>query len=151
MDLAALYSAYADAVYGYLAFKLQDRQLVEDLVQETFLAAQEGLDRLETVHSPKAWLLAIAHNKMVGFLRRRPPDLPLIWEGAAVGDSSALFVEEALKQLADLERTIVYGLYVEGFTYRELAEMLSLPEGTVKSKAHNARRHLYRWLQEGER
>ena len=62
MDLAALYSAYADAVYGYLAFKLQDRQLVEDLVQETFLAAQEGLDRLETVHSPKAWLLAIAHK-----------------------------------------------------------------------------------------
>ncbi|HPT83037.1 MAG TPA: RNA polymerase sigma factor, partial [Limnochordia bacterium] len=62
---------------------------------------------------------------------------------------STLLVREALLQLEEPERSIVYGLYVEGLTYRELAAMLGLPEGTVKSKAHYARKRLYHWLQEG--
>lgn len=152
MDFAALYSEYVDAVYGYLAFRLRDKEVVEDLVQETFLAAHQRLDRLQEVASPKAWLLAVAHNKLVDYLRRQQEHLPLQEENLAAAAGTApsrLFIQEALAQLAELERTIVYGLYVEGLTHRELAEMLGLPEGTVKSKAHYARKRLYYWLQEG--
>ena len=153
MDFERLYRDHADTVFGYLAFKLQDRQIAEDMVQETFLAAYHGLEQLEGVQSPKAWLLAIAHNKLVDFLRRsRNQDLPLHPESLEAASSSApskLHMQEILEQLAEPERTIVYGLYVEGLTCRELGEILGLAEGTVKSKAHYARRRLYQWLQEG--
>lgn len=76
MDFEVLYQEYADAVYGYLVFKLKDRQVVEDIMQETFLAAHQGIERLQKVNSPKAWLLSIAHNKMVDFLRRHPLSYP---------------------------------------------------------------------------
>jgi len=111
------------------------------MVQETFLAAHQGLNRLHSVNSPKAWLLTIAHNKLVDFLRRRPVHVPLQAESlaAAGGEAANLFAQEILEQLAEPERTIVYGLYVEGLTYRELGEMLGIPKGTVKSKAHYAR------------
>jgi RNA polymerase sigma factor (sigma-70 family) len=153
VDLERLYREHVDAVYGYLSFKLRDSQAVEDLVQETFLAAHQGLNRLHSVNSPKAWLLTIAHNKLVDFLRRRPVHLPLQAESlaAAGGEAANLFAQEILEQLAEPERTIVYGLYVEGLTYRELGEMLGIPKGTVKSKAHYARKYLYNWLQGGSR
>src|SRR5690554_295715 len=151
MDFEVLYQEYADAVYGYLVFKLKDRQVVEDIMQETFLAAHQGIERLQKVNSPKAWLLSIAHNKIVDILRRHPPELPLQLESQAASSHtpSNLYVQESLQQLDEVERTIVYGLYVEGLTYRELAEMLGMPEGTVKSKAHYARKRLYHWLKEG--
>jgi len=151
MDFESLYKDHADAVYGYLAFKLRDSQLAEDLMQETFLAAHERLDQLRTAGSAKAWLLSIAYNKMVDLLRRRSAELPLQAESLAASGTAAptLFIREALEQLDELERSIVYGLYVEGLTHRELAEMLGLPEGTVKSKAHYARRRLHRWLEGG--
>jgi len=152
VDFAALYRDYADTVYSYLAFKLKDQRLVEDLMQETFLAVHEKLQQQVEISSPRAWLLSIAHNKMVDFLRRSQTHQPLHAASlAADGEPapSTLLVREALLQLEEPERSIVYGLYVEGLTYRELAAMLGLPEGTVKSKAHYARKRLYHWLQEG--
>lgn len=106
MDFAALYSEYVDAVYGYLAFRLRDKEVVEDLVQETFLAAHQRLDRLQEVASPKAWLLSIAHNKMVDFLRRSQTHQPLHAASlAADGEPapSTLLVREALLQLEEPE------------------------------------------------
>jgi len=154
LDFEQLYEANVDAVYGYLMFKLNDEQLAEDILQETFLAVHQGMQKNDEISSPKAWLLSIAHNKMVDCLRkRRIVESGLDFEVAADlnENHSNVFLQEALGQLADTERTIVYGLYVEGLTCRELAQILALPEGTVKSKAHYARKHLYHWLQEGSK
>lgn len=54
-----------------------------------------------------------------------------------------------MTQLDEVDRTIMYGLYAEGLTCQELAKILDIPEGTVKSKAHYARKKLQKWLQEG--
>ncbi len=146
MNFDKLYRAYAGTVYGFLMFKLRDEHLAEDIMQEVFLAAHQGLRRNLQIDSPKAWLLSVAHHKMVDYLRKKPLEAQYLAPEtipAKTGEAiSNLFVEEILNQLPGTERTIIYGLYIEGLTCKELAEMLMIPEGTVKSKAHYARKKI---------
>ncbi|NMB21593.1 MAG: RNA polymerase sigma factor [Firmicutes bacterium] len=152
MTFGELYEEYASVVYGYLMFKLRESSLAEDVLQETFLAVHQSIHRLPEVVSPKAWILSIAHNKMVDALRKRTAvetvPVETIPDGSYETASNLVFAE-AMTQLAETERTIIYGLYAEGLTCSELGQILDIPEGTVKSKAHYARKKLYQWLQEG--
>lgn len=152
MGFEVLYQDHVGAVYSYLMFKLNDRQLVEDILQETFLAVYQNIHQINEVASPKAWVLSIAHNKMVDHLRKnkvREKSLNLeTISSESCEQNSSLFFRETLEQLPEVERTIVYGLYAEGLTCQELAQILNIPEGTVKSKAHYTRKKLYKWLQE---
>lgn len=153
MDFDELYQSYADTVYGFLMFKLQDQYLVEDIMQETFLAIYQGIEKFEHISSPKAWVLSIAHKKMVDYFRKNqvkeetlntvnPPQM-------ADNSSSNLFLKEVLSQVDESAGAILYGLYVEGLTCQELGLILKIPEGTVKSKAFYARKKLHHWLREG--
>lgn len=146
MEFEGLYTEYVDTVYSFLLFKLNNRELVEDLLQETFLAVYQGIKATIPVTSPRAWILSIAHNKMVDYLRKKPhaeANVPLdLLPEIASEQASNLFLQESLEQLGEQERTIVYGLYVVGLSCAELAQMLEIPEGTVKSKAYYARRKL---------
>lgn len=152
MEFDELYHTYVDSVYGYLLFKLNSKQLAEDLLQETFLAVYKQLKQEDTVITPRAWILSIAHHKMVDYLRKKVhleqptplEQMPPIWHE----ESSNIIVEEFLDQLDDLERTIIYGLYILGLSCAELGLILQIPEGTVKSKAYYARKRLRNWLQE---
>src|SRR5690554_4738370 len=101
MDFEELYHNHADAVYGYLMFKLGNQQLTEDILQETFLAVYQNMQKLYQVASPKAWLFSIAHNKMVDHLRSKRPGSqsnPEFLPATNENDSN-LFVKEALSQL----------------------------------------------------
>lgn len=155
MDFDELYQKYADTVYGFLMFKLRDQYLVEDIIQETFLAIYQGIEKSNHISSPKAWVLSIAHKKMVDYFRKNQLKEEML-NGAelpqAVGNSSSnLFLNEVLGQVDEIARTILYGLYVEGLTCRELGLILSIPEGTVKSRAFYARKKLCHWLREGSK
>ncbi len=145
-----LYEENAAAVYGYLMFKLRSEELAEDLLQETFLAVYQSLERAEKIKAPKAWILAIAQNKMVDHLRQKKPLKSLSQAEPSYRQEidSHLFLGEILDQLAGVEQAIIYGLYVEDLTYSELAGILGIPAGTVKSKAHYARKRLRQWLKE---
>ena len=152
MTFGELYEEYAGAVYSYLVFKLRDSQLAEDVLQDTFLAVHQNNHSVQEISSPKAWILAIARNKMVDALRKRPPveNVPVdTLRDVGCEPASDLLFSEALTQLDEVDRTIMYGLYAEGLTCQELAQILDIPEGTVKSKAHYARKKLQKWLQEG--
>lgn len=155
MSFDEIYQAYVDTVYGFLMFKLRDEHLVEDILQETFLAVYQNTDNFKKISSPKAWILSIAHNKMVDHLRKGYENEHSLVTELVAGEnhdfSNNLFLQEAFGQLEDTARTILYGLYVEGLSYQELSLILDIPEGTVKSKAHYARKKLRHWLQEGSK
>lgn len=146
MSFEELYHTYVDAVYGFLMFKLNNKYLVEDIVQETFLAIYQNPNQLHGVEFPKAWILKIAHHKMVDHLRKRQvvEQNPLVEQLPDVScePETNLFLEETLNKSEDTEGTIVYGLYVENLSCQELAQILQIPEGTVKSKAYYARKRL---------
>lgn len=155
MNFDQMYAQYADAVYSYLRFRLRDRHLVEDVFQDTFLAVYANLDSLQTAESKKAWILTIAHRKMVDRIRKQSSEaLPQETHDRA-GPSHEqqlvmqLDLERFMQRLDDMSRQILYGIYVEKLTYKELAAILGLPEGTVKSRCHYARNKMKEWMKEG--
>jgi RNA polymerase sigma-70 factor (ECF subfamily) len=67
---------FGDYLYGYAFSRLHDRSAAEDAVQETFLAALQGLDRYQGKVEMKYWLRGILRNKTVDFIRRRVREFP---------------------------------------------------------------------------
>lgn len=159
MDFDQIYEQYADTVYSYLRFRLSDRHLAEDVFQETFMTIYANLDKWKTVQSPKAWILTIAHRKMVDRIRKQSVEAaPLDMDEGALKLSEPssehqlviqLDLERSLQQLDETSRQILYGIYVEKLTCKEMAEILQVPEGTVKSRCHYARNKLKEWHRKG--
>jgi RNA polymerase sigma-70 factor (ECF subfamily) len=143
----------------------------EDLVQETYLKAFRAYERFETGTNLKAWMYRILTNSYINDYRkkqRRPDeqdlgdveDLYLYrriggLEGAALGRSAEdelmdLFgeaeVKDALEALPEHYRLPVLLADVEGFAYKEIAEILDVPIGTVMSRLHRGRKQLQKRL-----
>ncbi|MCL6459073.1 MAG: RNA polymerase sigma factor [Gorillibacterium sp.] len=152
MTFEELYQDYADTVYSFLRFKLRDVHLVEDVFQDTFLSAYRELSLNRTPDSPKAWLLTIAHRRMVDRLRQTNVTqlslTPELINPDHQDFTTTLLLKALLDQLDDASRSVLYSLYVEGLTIRETSEFLRIPEGTVKSRAFTAKAKLKEWMKE---
>ncbi|HWC40132.1 MAG TPA: sigma-70 family RNA polymerase sigma factor [Acidimicrobiales bacterium] len=145
----------------------------EDLVQETYLKAYRAFGSFEQGTNLKAWLYKILTNTFINAYRsrrRRPEqtdiedveDLYLYrrlggLEGASAGRSAEeevldrftdADVKEALESLPETFRMAVLLADVEGFSYREIADILDIPIGTVMSRLHRGRRALQKALLE---
>lgn len=133
MNFDQVYEEYADAVYSYLRFRLRDRHLVEDVFQETFLTVYADLHKLHEAKSKKAWILTITHRKMVDRIRKQSSEaLPKeIDERSEPSYEQQLVtqmdLERFMQRLDDISRQILYGVYVEKLTYKEMAEILQIP------------------------
>ena len=141
----ALYSAHGPALLGYLRRSFGGADPAEDLLHETFVQALRGLDRLNEAASPRAWLFGIARRVGMAARRRRRME-PLATDPAAAQP------EEADRRLERMRRSIA-GLSVpqrealelrlmEDLSYEEMAAVLEVPVGTVRSRLHNAVRTL---------
>ncbi|HEU4324428.1 MAG TPA: bifunctional nuclease domain-containing protein [Roseiflexaceae bacterium] len=129
----------------------------QDVAQETALQAFLGLGRLREPARAGAWLHAVAANLARMALRRRTT-LPLEaldrpqaqrWLGAAPTPEEAHAAREihaavvaALAELSSLNREVVIGFYMQGYSYAELAELLAVPVSTVKGRLFKGRRQL---------
>lgn len=155
MNFDQVYEEYADTVYSYLCFRLRDRHLAEDVFQETFMSIYANLGALRAAQSKKAWILTIAHRKMVDRIRKQSSEATPdeIREQSESSYEQRLVaqmdLERFMQRLDDVSRQILYGVYVEKLTCKELAEILQMPEGTVKSKCYYARNKLKEWYKEG--
>jgi RNA polymerase sigma-70 factor (ECF subfamily) len=151
IDIARLVAEHHEAVYRY-AFRLCGTVAdAEDLTQETFLTAQQKLGQLQRVEAARGWLLAIARNGFLKACRRRRPapatSLKLEIEGVAAelptdAEIDQDRLEKALNQLPESFRVVLVMFYFEGSSYREIAEGLDLPIGTVMSRLARAKVHL---------
>ncbi|MGK5532523.1 RNA polymerase sigma factor [Streptomyces sp. URMC 129] len=131
----------------------------EDLVQETLLRAFRAVDRFDGRH-PRAWLLTIMRNAEANRHRRRRPQLlddpdadldrfavspagrAASPEELVVGEAFDDAVEAAVAALPGKHRQAVLLVDVNGLTYAEAARVLGVPEGTVMSRLHRARRRI---------
>lgn len=146
--LAEIYRRHAGAVFALARRLLADRTLAEEVVQEVFLRLWNAPDRFDPSRgSLRSYLLAQCHGRSVDLIRsessrrrREERELTLTAEGGydlehevwdmAVADR----VKVTLQALPQGEREAILLAYFGGHTYKEVADLLGMPEGTVKSR-----------------
>lgn len=154
---AELVDQHYRAVFGY-AYRLSGSVIEsEDLTQQTFLLAQFNLTQLREPRAARGWLYTIARNE---FLRRRPAATSIALENAAEiaspetedarwldGELTSERLQAALNDLPMEFRVPVVLFYFENLSYREIAEQLDLPLGTIMSRLSRAKSQLRRKLE----
>ena len=144
-----LYQQQGPSIRQFLHLAVRDRSAADDLVQETFLhlwRRPAGFDPGRG--SIKVYLLGIARRKAADWWRRRPPDSPEA-EAPARTPIDGVAIRQALEQLPEDMRTVLWLREVEGYSYDELAKILGIPGGTVRSRLHSARQQLRKLWREG--
>jgi RNA polymerase sigma-70 factor (ECF subfamily) len=118
---------------------------VEDVLQETFLAVWKGARAYRPQGTPHAWMWVIARNQAALLLRRRGPATAPLGETPQPGlDPAEVAIARAdiAAALNGPEGDLLRLVYVEDRPVAEVAALLGVPAGTIKSRAHRARRSL---------
>ncbi len=160
----ALVCRYEKELYGYLRHYLGDPEAAEDVFQQTFLQVHLKCAQFDAGRKFRPWLYAVATNQAIDYQRRnrrhrmvsldyrrraRPEDdsvaLVKTLEGSEPGPQSQTEsaeryeqVRRAVEELPEPARQVVILVYFRGLKYREAAEALDIPVGTVKSRLHAA-------------
>src|SRR6266566_8568122 len=155
---------HLDTLYRGALRLTRDPDRAQDLVQDTYVRALRYQHSYQAGTNMKAWLFAIMRNLFWDrFKGGRPEDVSLDGDGEfalydTLKDPSAVPEAEVLDQIAadevvkaveklpELHREVVLLVDVEGFSYKDAAEVLGVPIGTVMSRLHRARRQLQRSL-----
>jgi RNA polymerase sigma-70 factor (ECF subfamily) len=159
------------ALYAAAMRMTRNKADAEDLVQETYLRAYRGFGGFEQGTNLKAWLFRILTNSFINTYRakqRRPQEsdledvedlylyrrLPAVEEATRSRSAESDVLERitdtevkaAIEDLPEQFRLPVYLADVEGFAYKEIAEILDIPIGTVMSRLHRGRKGLEKRL-----
>lgn len=146
---ARLVHNYQDFVYRTAYGVLQNRTDAEDVTQETFIKVHRSLQTLRDEHSFATWIARITVRTALNWIEHQKKHRRSGWETdeLTVADSThssiqRLDLEQALKHLSAEQRSVLVLREVHGFNYEELAIILNIPVGTVRSRLHNARMQL---------
>jgi RNA polymerase sigma-70 factor, ECF subfamily len=158
--VASLYAEHGRVLLGYTTKLTGDRQLAEDVVQETLLRAWRNAARLtEEQGSVRGWLLTVARNIVTDRVRARQARPAEVAENPAappvVGDHAddvvnSVLVRHALQSLSPEHRAVLVSVYYGGKTAVEAGEELGIPPGTVKSRSYYALRALRNAIEEAK-
>lgn len=150
--ITQLVDAFYEPLYRY-AYRLSGSAAdAEDLTQDTFCKAQLQLAQLRDATRAKSWLFSILRNNYLHKARaeRRHREVPLDETGDLAkpgsGEESEVDGEKLQQVLATLDegfRTPIILYYFEDFSYREIAEHMDLPVGTVMSRLARAKAFLH--------
>ena len=142
-----LYDRYATRVFRYALTILGSQHLAEEVVQETMVAVWNGARTFRGTAQVSTWIFGIARNQAHALLRReargaRTANEPLVLPDPAGQVEKVERVRSALERLPPEQREVVFFAFYEGLSYREIARILGIPEGTVKSRMYHAKRNL---------
>jgi RNA polymerase sigma-70 factor (ECF subfamily) len=153
---AALYDATAPLVYGVALRVVRDPARAEEITQEAYLDVwRHAAKYIAASGSARSWIVTIAHRRAVDVVRSEEAsrrrmeeighrvDIPhdMVAERAEIADESSR-LHHALDALSAEQRRAVELAYFDGLTYREVADRVGAPVGTIKSRMHSALKQL---------
>ena len=138
-----------------------NRPEAEDLAQETFIKAYKKFDTLKEPDKFKSWLFQIGRNTVIDFFRRNKnkafamdstileniPDTTVDYQERVASMEVTKELDRCIGQLVKGDRAIIKLLYYEGFSYKEISDLLNINENTLKSRLHRARKILLEQIQ----
>jgi RNA polymerase sigma-70 factor (ECF subfamily) len=149
-----LYRRLQRPLFGYLMKLVREREMVEDVLNETMMEVWRQAARFEGRSSVNTWVFSIAHHRAVSRLRKRretsldeeqaatiEDEAPTPDERAISGDMSRL-LGTLMEQLSFEHREILHLAYYQEFSVQEIADALDLPANTVKTRMFYARQRL---------
>lgn len=163
-DFAQLVHRYERELYAYLRRYLGDADMAQDVFQATFLQVHLKCEQFEEYRRFRPWLYTIATNQAIDAQRRNRRHRMISLDRAGAGrddedlgtlvnllvssepnplgeldrDERRTTVRDSVEQLPDALRAVVVLVYYQGMKYREAADVLHIPVGTVKSRLHTA-------------
>jgi len=153
---ARIMNHYEPYVLGLLWRMTGDRAKAEDLCQESFIRILKGLPHFRGESSLKTWIFRIAHNTATDLFRSAKPEAEPLEEADSSsssdggpgplekieGDQLRRRLEAAMELLPELPRTILHLFYWDDLPVVQIASVLKLPEGTVKTHLFRGRKAL---------
>lgn len=163
---------YERPVFSVIYRMVRDRELAEDLAQETFIKVLNALDKYDPSYKFSSWIFKIAHNATVDHIRKKeldtlsldgsphartqeqaeatsltPADTSLDPEQYTQSQEIGSEIEAAISELRPQYREAILLWHVEGRPYDEIADIMDLPLGTVKTYIHRGRNELRKKLE----
>jgi len=141
-------------VFRYLARRLRNDAMAEDLTNEVFTEVWLHADKYEGRASASTWLLGIAHHRMVSKLRKRREEPWDEDKAGAIADTSddpevtaqksdkGKLIKNCIAKLSAVHREIVDLVYYHEMSISEISSQLGIPEATVKTRMFYARKQL---------
>ncbi|QBF32635.1 RNA polymerase sigma factor [Thalassococcus sp. S3] len=155
--MKALYMAHADAVGRFVRSRVHDEGEVADIVHDTMLKVWRAASGFQGRASVRSWILTLARNCAVDHIRKQsrislgdadqtlPDDAPDP-EAVVNATQEATRLRTCIEGLPERQRSVVHLAFYEDLTFAEISRIESIPEGTVKSRIHHAKKLLMRCL-----
>ncbi len=152
--LRTLYGRHHTRVYRFLLRLVHDTATAEELLSDVFLDAWRNASRFEGRSQVSTWLMGIARHKALGALRRRSSDTLDLQAAEHVADpadspdvtlakdETVSLLRACLDELSAAHREIIDLVYYHGKTIEEIATLIGVPTGTVKTRMFYARKQL---------
>lgn len=143
-----LYEMHIGRVYALCVRLCNDRDMAEDLAQESFVLAWRKLDKFRGDSAFGSWLYRIATNTVLSYLRKQTPfknslDVDEIEErGQGEDIGLQMTLNDAISSLPDGARAVFVLYSLEGYTHDEIGELLGIAQGSSKAQLHRARQLL---------
>lgn len=148
-----LYRCTYKNVYAFILSMVKCRQTAEDLLHDTYMRIFEKASTYQIGTSLRTWIMTVAKNITYDYLRKVKPIVPYDEENQTENTSSCLpgtyenviehiELEKALEKLSELDSQIAILYAVCGYRHREIAQVLSIPEGTVRRRYRGAIKQL---------
>jgi RNA polymerase sigma-70 factor (ECF subfamily) len=154
LAMQVLFARHHVRVYRFVLRLVSDPTLAEDLISEVFLDVWRQAGRFEARSAVSTWLLAIARFKALSALRKRPDEELDEETAAGIEDTSdnpevalqkkdkGVVLRECLKSLSAEHREVIDLVYYHEKSVEEVAEIVGIPEATVKTRMFYARKRL---------
>lgn len=139
----------SSGVERFVRYRLPSQTDADDVLQEVYLSAYRNFPGLKNKESFKSWIISIARNKCNDYFRAKAAQMEISIEelsqqelsAGRLGISVVHTVRETLDRLGDKDKQILYLYFWKELPQAEIAKLLDIPVGTVKSRLHTAKQH----------